>query len=278
MKIVGLSEKGAKWLPIIISWIVFITLSLGYLTYANADDNKAPTVHDLIKSNYLISVVDIKHKETGKTKKILHITGTIGDGIAERTEEFLNKYKIDEVILNSGGGFAGEGFALSYLFAEKNIPTKVARGTRCFSACAAAFLGGSIKTIDNGVLGLHRSWIPEGEEKTKDAAFARGQEFGMSALTFYLSHGYSADLAFVSTQNTDGSKFMVFTSTEELAKYYVNKNTATTPIEAYFTTNLGLDNVKIWGPKETRRHLDNNPNKKEWKVVKIIDKFLNEDK
>jgi hypothetical protein len=74
------------------------------------------------------------------------LSGVIARGDFERVSSILdeeNYHNSGPVCLDSPGGLWSEGLALMELFYERAIPTAIAAGARCESACAIAFLGGS---------------------------------------------------------------------------------------------------------------------------------------
>ena len=52
-----------------------------------------------------------------------------------------------KVILNSGGGLLDDGYKLGEIFRNQKIKTIIGDKTICASACAVAFLGGSIRNV-----------------------------------------------------------------------------------------------------------------------------------
>lgn len=72
--------------------------------------------------------------------------------------------------LSSSGGDLVEGFKVGYLFREFDVATVVRKGDSCLSACALAFLGGTISHVPptvvlgrsveiGGVLGFHNFYL-----------------------------------------------------------------------------------------------------------------------
>ncbi len=81
------------------------------------------------------------------------------------------------VELHSPGGDAMEAFSLGYLFREFDVATVVRKGDICMSACALAFLGGTVSHLPptvvpgrnieiGGIVGFHNFYINPAYTKT----------------------------------------------------------------------------------------------------------------
>ena len=117
------------------------------------------------------------------------LSGVIGRGDAAMVARVLEDNPSRQgrpICLDSPGGLWAEGLALMELFHERAIPTAVGAGARCESACAIAFLGGSVEAMTpmpfrarflhvDGHLGFHAPAleVPQGQydEATVLAAF-----------------------------------------------------------------------------------------------------------
>lgn len=119
------------------------------------------------------------------------LSGVIARGDTERVALALDQSNTGPVCLDSPGGLWAEGISLMELFYERAIPTAIAAGARCESACAVAFLGGSTRALNvvpfrarflhvNGHLGFHAPYVevPPGQydQATVLAAFAKAME------------------------------------------------------------------------------------------------------
>jgi hypothetical protein len=85
----------------------------------------------------------------------LFAQGQIQAGEAGRLKEELTRAMrqpggINEVFLNSPGGDSVEGEKMGRLMRELGIPTRIASGAFCVSACSVAFLGGVFRTVEPG--------------------------------------------------------------------------------------------------------------------------------
>jgi hypothetical protein len=57
---------------------------------------------------------------------------------------------VDEVWFNSPGGAAVEGLVLGRAIRDLGLATRIPNGAMCASACSYAFLGGLIRSVDQG--------------------------------------------------------------------------------------------------------------------------------
>ncbi|HEV7228250.1 hypothetical protein [Brevundimonas sp.] len=112
---------------------------------------------------------------------------------------------IDEIWFNSPGGIAVEGPRMGKIIRDWGIPTRVPSGWWCVSACNFAFLGGPIRSVDEGgqyavhMFSATRNDIETG--RTERAIRERGQAGLAASLTEYEES--SALLA------TDQNDFMI---------------------------------------------------------------------
>lgn len=74
------------------------------------------------------------------------LTGIIESGDADKLDKIGGTYDGTTLCLNSPGGSLPEGKKIFDLIWDSNIKTRVRAGDTCESACALAFLGGSINT------------------------------------------------------------------------------------------------------------------------------------
>jgi len=71
------------------------------------------------------------------------------------------------VRLASAGGNLVGGLQLGQAFREFNATLIVGKGARCVSACVYAFLGGAVRRVTGGRIGVHR-FRSEGDEGERD--------------------------------------------------------------------------------------------------------------
>jgi len=85
--------------------------------------------------------------------RVLKAEGVIDDGAAKRLEAALTANSpVEEIWLSSPGGNAMIGNEGGRLIRKAMIPTRIASGTACFSACNFLFMGGPIRSVDSGGL------------------------------------------------------------------------------------------------------------------------------
>ena len=220
-------------------------------------------------AEYVVQVIDLKHKETQETKTVLFIYGDFDLGISEdvRTALYLHADKIDHAVLSSPGGLAYEGYKVGEILSEHKTPVRIAKGTACLSACAIAFIGGTNYEIDNGILGFHKAHLSGTEPfKNQEEAFDLGQGSGAYDMYYILSNGFSSSLTAGIINLTSPSKFIVFTDTDDLMEFYVRSD------------NDNLENYlkdipttpKVFESFDIIKYLDDNPNDRKWKVTKLI--------
>lgn len=122
----------------------------------------------LILSAALISAPRASALEfTVSPEGVVTATGDIVPGDAEAikkliTLEFEQKYRLVRdlvtVNLNSRGGSLIGGIRLGYALRELGVHTNVGPDQSCLSACALAFLGGHVRTVE-GRLGVHAAGL-----------------------------------------------------------------------------------------------------------------------
>lgn len=81
----------------------------------------------------------------------LTIEGTVAPDDAVRIQRAIKQTgSAVEIRLNSGGGDSAEGMKIGLVFRESNLLIRIANRSSCASACTVAFMGGNLRTIDNG--------------------------------------------------------------------------------------------------------------------------------
>lgn len=149
---------------------------------------------------------------------VLHYFGPVATNDAYYLDQYIRAYQPSKVIMTSEGGSSNEGYALARVLSAHQVHVEVPKGYMCMSACAVAFLGGATKTID-GMLGFHVMYIA-GTAPEHYAATA-GQQTGIMDTVTSLQTGYNLMLFQMTAYMTSPSDFLVFTSEEELAVFYV---------------------------------------------------------
>ncbi|MDT0594953.1 hypothetical protein [Glaciecola petra] len=81
----------------------------------------------------------------------LTIEGTVAPDDAVRIRRAIKQAgSAVEVRLNSGGGDSAEGMKIGLEFRASNLLIRIANRSSCASACTVAFMGGNLRTIDDG--------------------------------------------------------------------------------------------------------------------------------
>ena len=95
-------------------------------------------------------------EEHGGQKILVADGGVDADAAANFRAAVKRHPLIDEIWIRSPGGDARQGNALGRAVRETGIPTRVPTGWWCISACNFMFLGGQIRTIEEGgVFAVH---------------------------------------------------------------------------------------------------------------------------
>ena len=214
-------------------------------------------------ADYVVQVIDIKHKETNEVKTVLHVYGDFDLGISNDVRTALNIHadKIDEAVLNSPGGLGFEGYQVGSILSEYQVKTRVASGTACLSACAVAFIGGQDYEVE-GILGFHKGHLAGAEPfLNQEEAFDNGQQAGSFNLYYIMANGFSVDLGFQIDRRSSPDKFVVFTNTEDLLKFYVRDDSIDL-FESYVTPIE--ETPTVFDVNDMVTHLTNNPNDGLW--------------
>ncbi|WP_179505114.1 MULTISPECIES: hypothetical protein [unclassified Sphingomonas] len=89
--------------------------------------------------------------------RVLYASGGVGDEEGSRLAAALSQAgNVDEVWLSSPGGNLEQGMAMGRALRARRVLVRVPQGRACISACTVAFLGGALRTVDNGgYYGIH---------------------------------------------------------------------------------------------------------------------------
>lgn len=141
----------------------------------------------------------------------IYLSGPIEEGDADTLLAMAEATGITQLILESDGGLATEGYNLGYTIQSLGLDTTVVDGTSCLSACAVAFLGGDVKTVD-GLLGFHVAWS-ESYDSFSDGMKA-GQILGTINAAYFFEMGYTIQLPYIVSQLTDSEHFLLLSSAD----------------------------------------------------------------
>ena len=107
--------------------------------------------------------------------RILRAEGVIDDGAATRLAEALTKYApVEEIRLSSPGGNAQVGNEAGRVIRKAMIPTRIASGAACFSACNFLFMGGPIRSVDAGGLFIVHMFTHTADRALIDVEVSKG--------------------------------------------------------------------------------------------------------
>jgi hypothetical protein len=95
-------------------------------------------------------VLFLKNCQNAPNKKCAEFEKQVYLGDAERLRQHLRTNRVAEVWLDTGGGHSIEGQRIGKVLREYRMAVRVPKGANCASACTVAFLGGVIRTVDEG--------------------------------------------------------------------------------------------------------------------------------
>ncbi|MEA2819328.1 MAG: hypothetical protein QOJ86_1332 [Bradyrhizobium sp.] len=122
------------------------------------------------------------------------------------------------VRLSSSGGSLVGSLRLGQAFREFNAEVIVGKDARCVSACVYAFLGGNVRRVAGGRIGVHR-FRPENEETDNDFPAVLVQR-ALDILTTYVTQ-MGADPELVSIAMGVSSREIRFFNGDELRRLRV---------------------------------------------------------
>ena len=107
--------------------------------------------------------------------RVLRAEGVVDDGAATRLAEALTKNApVEEIWLSSPGGNAQIGNEAGRLIRKAMIPTRIASGAACFSACNFLFMGGPIRSVDLGGLFIVHMFTHTADRALIDVEVSKG--------------------------------------------------------------------------------------------------------
>lgn len=88
---------------------------------------------------------------------IIFATGAFERGDASRLEALLRRTSnVQAIVFRSPGGVAVEGMAVGRVIRRAGLATHLPANTQCASACTYAYLGGTVRTMEQGArYGVH---------------------------------------------------------------------------------------------------------------------------
>ena len=113
--------------------------------------------------------------DSSRGSRILRAEGLIDDGTATRLAEALTRHSpVEEIWLSSPGGNAQIGNEAGRLIRKAMIPTRIASGAACFSACNFLFMGGPIRSVDPGGLFIVHMFTHTADRALIDVEVSKG--------------------------------------------------------------------------------------------------------
>jgi hypothetical protein len=138
--------------------------------------------------------------------------GVITSGTANRFREYIDGVESTYVILSSPGGVLSEGVRLGRVIREAGLITMIEG--QCLSACAYAFLGGSLRSflsqtssLRNNILGFHQF------SSDLQLSEVQSQQIVAEVLAYVLEMGVDARV-FISASRTAPSDFFMSTMSQ----------------------------------------------------------------
>ena len=143
--------------------------------------------------------------------EMIYLSGTIEEGDADTLAAMAEVSGITQLTLESDGGLATEGYDLGYTIRQLGLDTSVVEGATCLSACAVAFLGGDVKTVD-GLLGFHVAWSEH--QGTYSEGMKSGQIIGALNSGYFFEMGYTIQLPHIVAHMTDAEHFLLLSAAD----------------------------------------------------------------
>ncbi len=154
-------------------------------------------------------------------------------------DEAYKDYGISKITVsfNSPGGSYPEGLQIAQLIANEKIQTVVENGNSCYSACALAFMAGSIdlengaiktsRTLHpTGVLGFHAPYLNfETEETFDDKQIKETFAFGVESIRAFLELSQIAQIdaeLVIQTLNKGPSDFFTIKTVDDFGRWNID--------------------------------------------------------
>ncbi|PYE88201.1 SH3 domain-containing protein [Phyllobacterium leguminum] len=122
-------------------------------------------------------------------------------------------------MFNSPGGNPSTAIRVGRLIRALGLRTFQMRGMECSSACALAFMGGSIRVAETGAIGVHKSSFSEGAPISVDAAVSFVQLQTAETISYMTEMGIDPSLLQLSLRYEKDD--MRYLSKSEMAQYRV---------------------------------------------------------
>jgi hypothetical protein len=139
--------------------------------------------------------------------------------------------KVGVILFNSPGGNPSKAIELGRMIRALGLITVQFRGAECASACALAFMGGTLRAADPGSIGVHKASFRSGSGLSVDDAVSYVQHQTAETITYLNEMGVDPALLELSLRYEPDD--MRYLSKSEMEKYRVtNFDTGTGEIAA----------------------------------------------
>lgn len=127
------------------------------------------------------------------------------------------------VVFNSVGGNPSKAIELGRLIRALGLPTFQMRGMECSSACALAFMGGTVRFAETGSIGVHKT------------SFADTSAISVDDAVSYIQHQTADTISYMTEMGVDPSLLQLSLRYEKDDMRYLSKS----EMAQYRVTNLG---------------------------------------
>jgi hypothetical protein len=127
------------------------------------------------------------------------------------------------VVFNSVGGNPSKAIELGRLIRALGLPTFQMRGMECSSACALAFMGGTVRVAETGSIGVHKT------------SFADTSAISVDDAVSYIQHQTAETISYMTEMGVDPSLLQLSLRYEKDDMRYLSKS----EMVQYRVTNMG---------------------------------------
>ncbi len=127
------------------------------------------------------------------------------------------------VVFNSIGGNPSKAIELGRLIRALGLPTFQMRGMECSSACALAFMGGTVRFAETGSIGVHKT------------SFADTSAISVDDAVSYIQHQTAETISYMTEMGIDPSLLQLSLRYEKDDMRYLSKS----EMQQYRVTTLG---------------------------------------
>jgi hypothetical protein len=137
--------------------------------------------------------------ETVDGRSILRAEGVIDEGVPERLKAALAENpSVEEIWLRSPGGNARAGNEAGRIVRESTIPTRIPKGWACFSACNFMFMGGWVRTVDEGGVFMVHMFTHTSDREAIKAEVSAGEDQAVALIA-----GIEQESALLASEDND---------------------------------------------------------------------------